>query len=55
MKMEGDNVKNDQEEESSDDSDEDMSSPSDVEVIKEVSYEGNNLVDSIGMYPTALA
>jgi hypothetical protein len=48
MKMEGDN-------ESLDDSDEDMSNPSDVEVIKEVSYEGNKLVDSIGMYPTALA
>jgi hypothetical protein len=54
MKMEGDSVKNDQEEESSKDSD-DMSSPSDVEVIKEVSYEGNKQVDSIGMYPGPLA
>lgn len=53
--MESDNVKNYQEEEGSDDSDEDMSSSSDVEVIKEVSYEGNNLVDNIGMYPRALA
>ncbi|PNF15123.1 hypothetical protein B7P43_G15566 [Cryptotermes secundus] len=40
MKIEGDN-------ESLDESDEVMSSPSDVEVIKEVSYEGNKLVDSI--------
>lgn len=48
MKMEGDN-------ESLDESDEDESSTSDVEVIKEISYEGNKLVDSIGMYPRALA
>jgi hypothetical protein len=48
MKMEGDN-------ESLDDPDEDMSSASDVEVIKEVSYEGNKLVDSIGKYPRTLA
>jgi hypothetical protein len=38
-----------------DDSDEDMSSTSDVEVINEVSCEGNKLVDSIGMYYRALA
>jgi hypothetical protein len=48
MKMEGDN-------ESLDVSDEDMSSTSDVEVIKEVSYVGNKLVDSIGKYPRSLA
>jgi hypothetical protein len=54
MKMEGDTVKIEQEEGSSEDSDEDMSSSSDVEVIKEVAYEGNKLVDSIGTYPRAL-
>jgi hypothetical protein len=55
MKMEGGHVKNDQEEESSEDSDEGLSSSSDVEVIKEVTFEGKKLVDSIGMYPRALA
>lgn len=42
-------VKNDQEKESAEDSDEDMSGSSDVEVIKEINHERSKLADSIGM------
>jgi hypothetical protein len=51
MEVQGDSVKEECEEVSSEDSDEDLSSSSDVEVIEEVTHEGNKLVDSIGMYP----
>lgn len=43
-------VTEDQEQESAEDSDVNMSSSSDVEVIKEIKFDRSKLVDSIGMY-----